>query len=449
MRSKRYLVGEAYTRDGEPAALDYPPGFEFSSAHQRAGIMPRLLPLPRWETVPAADLFRVFERGGRNVASLFPEIGLPNPVEEPGKPDTRQSNRGPGTGACISVPVLNVHKTRLNDPTLWFRGTQDNPGDFRSSGCSACHVVYANDRDPTSAGEYARHGHWGQSASRDPTIEALRGADGEPERGHPIRHQFTRAIPTSQCMVCHLHQPNGFVNSYLGYTMWDYESDAPLMWPEQQQHPSSAEMHERLVRNPEEAVVRGRWSDPEFLSRVWDDVNPRARDTQFADYHGHGWNFRGVYKRSRDGTLLDASGRAIPDDMSPSEKWRVAVHLRDIHAESGMQCADCHFAQDAHGNGFLHQELAAAIQNRCQDCHGTVRRRSTLRTSGPAAPPGGNDLSLLRNADGRRRFVWRDGRLYQRLGLPPHVEREVTQVLDTVTPGHERYNPKAARAKTV
>ncbi len=28
-------------------------------------------------------------------------------------------------------------------------------------------------------------------------------------------------------MNCHMHQPNIFLNTYLGYTMWDYESDAP------------------------------------------------------------------------------------------------------------------------------------------------------------------------------------------------------------------------------
>ena len=64
--------------------------------------------------------------------------------------------------------------------------------------------------------------------------EARRPADGaggrEPRRvgesGHPIRHVFTRAIPTAQCMICHMHQPNMFLNTFLGYTMWDYESDA-------------------------------------------------------------------------------------------------------------------------------------------------------------------------------------------------------------------------------
>ncbi len=444
---KRYVLGEAYTRDGQPAAIES--RFEISPELAKRGVLPRFLPLPAWETIPPMDNFRVFERGGKFNVSQFPEIGLPKSQDDPGKPDIRQSNRGEGTGARIAVPALNIHKTRLNDPLLWFPGTNDNPGDFRASGCSGCHVVYANDREPLHSGLYAAAGHQGQSQSADPTIAERLNASGHKESGHPLKHAFTRAIPTAQCMTCHMHQPNMFVNSYLGYTMWDYEADAPLMWPKQQAYPSIPEMHERLERNPEEANIRGLWGDPEFLSRVWDDVNPQARDTQFADYHGHGWNFRGVFKRNRKGALLDAKGETIPDDLPPKQKWQRAVHLRDIHVEYGMQCSDCHFAQDSHGDGFLKGEVAAAVEIGCADCHGTSRARPTLRTSGPAAPPGGNDLSFLRNADGGARFVWRGERLYQRLVLPPHTEIEVTQVIDTVTRGHPAYNAKAARAKTL
>ncbi len=444
---KRYILGEAYTREGEPAQITSP--VAPTAEQTRKGVLPALYPLPAWETVPPADTFRVFERGGRNIGNIFPEIGIPNRLEEPGKPDIRQSNRGPGTGARISVPVLNVHKTRLNDPTLWFLGTNDNPGDFRSSGCSACHSVYANDRSKFSSGSYAGFGHWGESASVDPTIKDVKREDGRPSRGHPIRHEYTSAIPSSQCMVCHHHQPNVFVNSYLGFTMWDYESDAPLMWPEEEKHASSEEMRILLERNPEEAVIRGKWGDLDFLGDVWTDINPQAEHTQFADYHGHGWNFRAVHKRDRDGTLLDAEGDPVPDDLPPAEKWKRAVHMRDIHADYGMQCADCHFSQDSHGTGNLYGEVAAAIEIRCRDCHGTADALATLRTSGPAAPPGGTDLALSRNSDGRRRFVWRDGRLYQRLILPPHDELEVSQVMYSIDAGRSDYNPLAARAKTL
>jgi hypothetical protein len=438
---KRYILGEAYTREGLGASVVNPvtPDAFLTSK----GILPSLTALPAWETVPPADVFRVFERGGRVIPSQFPEIALPNAsgglqrLDEPGRPDLRQSNRGPGTGSRIAVPVINITKTRLNDPHLWFLGTGDQAGDHRSSGCTSCHAVYANDRDPRHSGPHARHGHEGTSASADPTIRRN-------EPGHPIRHEFTRAVPSSQCMVCHMHQPNVFVNSFYGTIMWDYEADAPHMWPKQQKYPGDEEARRILDRNPEEAAIRGNWGDPEFLKNV-SRLNPMLKDTQFADYHGHGWNFRAVYKRDRKGTLLDKDGGPVADD-DPA-KFRKAVHLTSIHLDRGFHCVDCHFAQDAHGNGHIYGEVAAAVEIDCADCHGTADKYPTLRTSGPAARPGGMDMSLLRTQDGRRRFEWIGNVLWQRSAIDPNLQWKMTLTRDTVTPGHPRYNEKAARAK--
>ena len=439
---KRYILGEAYTHDGEPAMLETP--VEITEKMKARGALPKLLPLPAWETVPPADAFRVFEPGGRNNITQFAEIGLPNVLgqiqrlEEPGRPDIRQSNRGPGTGLRVSIPILNIAKTRLNDPHTWFLGTNDQPGDYRTSGCGSCHVVYANDRDPRHSGRYASFGHTGTSQQADPTIP-----EGEP--GHPLRHAFTRAIPTSQCITCHMHQPNMFMNTYLGYTMWDYEADAELMWPEEQEERPLAEMREILDRNPEAAAARGLWGDLDFLKDVWTDVNPKAEDTQFADYHGHGWNFRAVFKRDREGNLLDAKGDVVPNDAP--DKFERAVHMASIHLDKGMHCVDCHFGQDNHGTGLIHGEVSDAVEIGCKDCHGTAQAYPTLRTSNPAASPEGRDLRLIRNPDGRRRFEWRGGELYQRSVLDPELEWDVSLVKDTVDPGHADYNAKAARAK--
>src|SRR3954469_4282832 len=484
LASKTPLLGEAYTAHGEPAKLvsPFPSGGGALSEREKArGALAELYPLPTWQVVPPADIFRVFERGGRNIGTQFPEIGLPSPtgalqrLEEAGRPDIRQSNRGPGTGLRVAIPILNLHKTRLNDPFLWFMGTNDQPGDYRHSGCAGCHVVYANDRDPKHSLIYAQYGRDGQSATVDPTIA------GRTESGHPIGHAFTRAIPTSQCMNCHMHQPNIFLNSFLGYTMWDYEADADLMWPgpenrlkappgkeaayRSQRHPSDAETREILDRNPEGAAPRGLWGDVDFLRNVADDVNPQARHTQFADYHGHGWNFRAVYKRDREGNLLDAAGQIVRADdpekfrragegtfSGPGVQPGKAVHLMDIHAEKGMQCADCHFAQDSHGNGFIIGEVPNAIEISCKDCHGTARDYPNLLTSGPAAPPKGTNLALLRNPDGQRRFEWMEedgGRrvLVQRSIVDPQLYWRVSLVRDSVDPTHPRFNMKAARAK--
>ncbi len=501
---KNYLFGEAYTREGEPAKLlspGDPPG-TVTERQQARGALAELYPLPQWQVTPPGDIFRVFERGGRNIATQFPEIGLPNPtgliqrLEEPGRPDLKQSNRGPGTGLRVAIPILNVHKTRLNDPYTWFMGTNDQPGDYRHSGCASCHVIYANDREPRHSLTYAKYGRDGQTVTVDPTIanqlepahDDGHGALKQPgeaddhedapvkEKGHPLRHVFTRSIPTAQCMSCHMHQPNIFLNSYLGYTMWDYESDAPFMWPKEQKYPTAAEIHEVLERNPEGAAPKGKWADLDFLRNVY-DLNPELKDTQFADYHGHGWNFRAVFKRDREGNLLDAQGEIVAND--DPEKWRKegegkfvepgvnpgkTVHLMDIHAEKGMQCADCHFAQDSHGNGLIYGEVANAIEIGCKDCHGTADAYPTLRTSGPAAPPSGHNLELLRNPDGKRRFEWSYGLegqrvLIQRSIVDPDLEWEVSLVKDSVDPAlpecetvgstspGQCFNPKSARAK--
>src|SRR3546814_15199049 len=56
----------------------------------------------------------------------------------------------------------------------------------------------------------------------------------------------------------------------------------------QQHYPTAAEVHRTHERNPEGASPRGLWYDVEFLRDVY-DVNDTNKDTQFDDYHGHGW----------------------------------------------------------------------------------------------------------------------------------------------------------------
>jgi hypothetical protein len=235
-----------------------------------------------------------------------------------------------------------------------------------------------------------------------------------------------------------------FVNTYLGYTMWDYESDAPMMWPEKQQYPSDADIRKVNERNPEGAAPRGKWADVEFLSSV-SELNPQFKNTQFADYHGHGWNFRAVFKKDREGNLLDKDGGIVSAD--DPDKFDKAVHMSSIHLDKGMHCVDCHFAQDNHGTGHIMGEVANAVEIDCVDCHGTADEYPSLLTSGPASPEGGTDLSTLRNPDGRNRFEWVDGKLYQRSLVTPGLEWEMSLVKDSVNNKHANYNPLAARAK--
>ncbi len=483
--NKRTIFGESYSPEGYPQKVNNlvpgedgrlrPPTGEEIEKH---GYAPFLVPLPHWEVTQPGNVYRVFEKGSRLGTSALgfnglnsPVIGIPDKLEDPGRPNNRLSDRGLGTLNRVDLPLLNVHKTRLNDPHLSFLGTNDQPGDFRSSGCTACHMVYANDRDPVHSGPYARHGNWGQgnaprrlgdgSMGNDPTIPT-----GEP--GHPIEHRFTRAIPSSQCMVCHMHQPNSFVNSFYGYQMWTYETDGERMWPGTEETPSHSDWFLRVDRNPEGAAVRGNWGDRNFLGKVA-ELNPTLRHTQFADYHGHGWIFRAVFKTDRRGNLVDKDGKIVPyDDPKKFEgviptlgdpvpdprtfeaKAGHPVHLKDIHAEKGMHCVDCHFTQDVHGDGTTYAEYQAAVEITCQDCHGTTEARAALFTSGPAKKRDGRRLDdpLIRAAGGRPRFeVGEDGAVWQQSMLYKDLRWKVKQVKDSVDPQSPSYNRKAAYAK--
>ncbi|HEU4766971.1 MAG TPA: hypothetical protein VFS77_06335, partial [Pyrinomonadaceae bacterium] len=200
--------------------------------------------------------------------------------------------------------------------------------------------------------------------------------------------------------------------------------------------------------------------------------------------HGHGWLFRKVFKRDRKGNLLDEKGDVVAAD--DPKKFDKAVHLNDIHLERGMHCVDCHFRQDSHGDGNLYNEPRASIEIACEDCHGTIQKKATLFTSGPAAaavtgaaaerrknqnqPLLGQDLTRIRvrDVEGTRiplfQRVTRDrkrkdeqggdvdlktGDVMQNSMVVPGRWWRVPQTVDTVTPNARDYNEKSRYAKTI
>ncbi len=468
--------GEVYTVDGQPAIVNtVPPPTPLMI--ERQGILPFLQPLFPFQVTQPGNILRVFERGGRRPL----EVGNPDPDEEPGRPKNRLSNRGLGTLNRTDPVFIGLQKTRLLDPTLNFIGSNDVAGDYRSSGCTACHVVYANDRSPVHSASFAAAGHRGFSQSSDEMIP-------KNESGHPIKHVLTTSVPTSQCMTCHMHPGTNMVSTYQGMTWWDNETDGDKMYPVTSRSLSAKARVEIETKNPEGSAVRGLWSDAEFLHRTGSpEFNRTLKNTQFADFHGHGWLFRAVFKRDRKGNLIDGTGAPVADTSAAAlaeavnytdlraaadrpatvaaraaERRGQAVHLKDVHLERGMQCVDCHFKQDNHGNGKLYGEPRVAVEIACADCHGTSARRAygndpapaswALRTTGPAAPEGGGtNLLSLNTPYGRPRFQAdpRTRRLVQRSMTNEELQWFVPQVMDTITPGNPLYNEKARLAKTM
>ena len=428
------------------------------------------MPLPRWEIMQPGNVLRVFERGGEE-KGLPSDIGSPSTLELGGKPEVKLSDRGFGTRLRTDPVFLGLQKTRLLDPLLSFPGTNDNPGDFRMSGCTSCHVVYANDRDPKHSGQFAQYGNEGLTVMADPTIPK-----GEP--GHPIKHKMVLGAPSSQCMTCHMHPGGNMLTSYYGMIWWDNETDGNLMYPTRQPDLTDEQLDRIQQRNPEGAAMRGLWGqDPSFLQKIWTDINPKAQRTQFGDFHGHGWVYRNVYKSDRKGNMVTANNKPIsPDDP---DKFKKAVHLEDIHQKKGMHCADCHVSTDVHGNGNLYNEPRAAIQIDCIDCHGTIDKQATLTLTGPSAGTarfGGKvitvpkDLTKIkaRNERGRQIPMFqriaqatkrknlegkdvnlKPGDIVQNSLVEPGKWWRVVQTIDTVTPGKGDYNDASAFAKTV
>jgi hypothetical protein len=465
--NKRSRYGDSYSMTGVPQRMQTVPAPTLEEIREK-GVVPFLDPLPRFEISQPGNVLRIFERGGR----FRPDVGIPEPLEPSGRPRTRLSLRGLGTDNRTDPTMLGLQKTRLLDPTLNFLGTNDHAGDYRSSGCTACHVVYANDRSPVHSGPYAQYGNRGTSFDVDPTIP-------KDQPGHPIAHRFApgNSIPTSQCIVCHIHPGTNVMNSYVGYLWWDEETDGQLMYPAQQRYPTSEEYMQSNMSNPDETAAKGLWSNPQFLENLT-DLNTQTRHTQFADFHGHGWAFRAVFKKDRKGTLLDHRGEPIEAETNEGLRAAVAmpailkeqhridgpkppapnrdgvpVHLLDIHMEKGMHCIDCHFSQDVHGNTKLYGEVRAAIEIQCVDCHGTMDKRATLITSGPASdtssPQGGRNLAALRTPSGRPRFETRGGKIYQNSMVEKDLQWEVVQTVDTIDPSNEHYNILSHFAKTV
>ncbi len=455
---KTYIFGQSYGRDGAPLKLTSP--FKVTDEMTRTkGVVAFLIPLPRYNITQPGNIYRVFEKGGVKP----PEIGSPEPHAAPGKPERALSDRGFGTLLRTDPTALGAQKTRLNDPLLPFMGTNDHPGDYRQSGCTACHTIYANDRSPTNSGWYAKFGHQGLSFTGDPTIA-------KNERGHPISHQFTRTIPSSQCMSCHMHQGNLFVNPYLGYIWWDQELDAEFMYPKKQKNPTDEDLAAAVRENPELSAARGLWGDLTFLEKV-SEMNPKLKQTQFADYHSHGWVFRAIFKKDKKGTLLDANNDAIRHD--DPKKWQKAVHLKDIHLANGMQCADCHFLQDVHGDGALYVEARNATSIACIDCHGTVDKRPTLVASNTGTAMAGGPIDLNKSVTSwGPRFKWEERLdskgivrqiLYQYSSMDPNMRWEIPQTIDSLDPTftdaydnnarfgpiRPHYNPKSRYSKTI
>jgi hypothetical protein len=224
----------------------------------------------------------------------------------------------------VSITCGNCH--------LYSAGNNDRYGDFRSSGCTSCHMQYSLD---------------GRSRSTDPNVPKNEPANPDAiapgERAHISDHiirnvsknvngVIVRGITDNACVGCH----QGSNRTVLQF--WGIRLDQNKDLTNNLQYPA----------NPDTFV------NTENDRRLFDPAvnNNTFNGRDFEQY---------ILEEDYDGDGLD--------DTPP-----------DVHYENGMGCIDCHSSRDLHGGTagdvassgkiMSRQDQATAIT--CESCHGTI-----------------------------------------------------------------------------
>lgn len=232
-------------------------------------------------------------------------------------------------------PLAHLYQDQViftcGDCHLGSAGQNNRAGDFRSSGCTACHMRFGLD---------------GKSHSSDPNVVKTEPANpdaiDEPEKVHVLKHQIVSIARTDPdgtnvpgiddhaCAGCH-QGSNRTVMQYWGVRL-DQNQDVR----NHQQFPANPVTFQNTANNTNL-----------FTAQAGNDTFNGRNHNQYLDFEDY-----------------DGDGR----DDTPE----------DVHYQAGMGCIDCHGSFDLHGgdtstSGFdiaSRMEQQVAIQ--CENCHGTI-----------------------------------------------------------------------------
>jgi hypothetical protein len=271
--------------------------------------------------VPVFSVFGAEEADSIFENPLYDAANLPSSVQ----PDNSIAN---------GSPVANLFMEQVSftcgDCHLGSAGANNRYGDFRSSGCTACHMRYSPD---------------GRSRTGDPNVDRHEPANPDaiqaPERAHPRRHliqSIAKTLPGGEqvsgisdyaCAGCH-QGSNRTVMQYWGIRL-DQNADLAN--------------HAQYPANP-----------ASFENTAHDE---RLFDPQVGNHTFNGRNAN-QYVLHED---YDGDGR---DDTPP-----------DVHYEAGLGCIDCHGSHDLHGGdvsqpALIQSRMEQNVSIRCESCHGSA-----------------------------------------------------------------------------
>ncbi len=256
-----------------------------------------------------------------------------------------QWQRADGTVVSGS-PLANLYHEQIaftcGDCHLGSAGANNRYGDFRGSGCAACHM-------PKSLS--------GRSTHSDPNMNREEPVDvddiDEPELPHVRRHliiskaqtlpsgEFVEGIDDYACAGCH-QGSNRTVMQYWGIRL---------------------DQNEDLRRGVQYPIQpdRENWTSTRNDTRLFDPV---IRNRTFNGRNANQYILREDY---------DDDGR---DDTPP-----------DVHYEAGMGCIDCHGSYDLHGGApsqpgteKINSRMNQSVAIRCESCHGSTEDYAVVET---------------------------------------------------------------------
>ncbi|NOR11286.1 MAG: hypothetical protein GQ541_07335 [Desulfovibrionaceae bacterium] len=95
-------------------------------------------------------------------------------------------------------------------------------GDYRATGCAACHMIYANDGQTITGDKAIQKTQTANNEAKERDVKLKTDLSGLiAKRGYPMKHRLTTAIPTVQCVRC--HSGNRVGTEYIGLFEHDYE----------------------------------------------------------------------------------------------------------------------------------------------------------------------------------------------------------------------------------
>jgi hypothetical protein len=269
-------------------------------------------------------------------------------------------DRNPDNSVITGSPLANLFHEQVaftcGDCHLGTAGANNRAGDYRSSGCTACHMQY-------SLG--------GRSGSSDPNVNKLEPVDPDdidaPERSHARMHKISsiaktlpngaqiKGIDDYACAGCH-QGSNRTVMQYWGI---------------------------RLDQNADVKNGRQYPANPVTFQTTHNDArlfDPDVNNNTFNGRNGNQYVLREDY---------DGDGR----DDTPA----------DVHYEAGLGCIDCHGSYDLHGGDVtaggssIVSRMEQQVGIRCENCHGTI---DAYAATAPAIAYDGTVKDLAMDAEG-------------------------------------------------